>query len=78
MSETPEPKPGRNKLGERLAPGIWTDANGDLHFSLPELLALFDLPDTPENRAIATENIKAMMLKENPDVEIVERESPQD
>lgn len=34
----------------RIAPGIWVDAEGNTHFSVPELLAMVDLEDTPENR----------------------------
>ena len=44
----------------RLAPGIWLDARGDVHWSVPELLALVDLEDTPENReavAAIAENV---------------------
>lgn len=37
--------------GTRIAPGIWMDRDGGVHWSVPELLALVDLPDTPENRA---------------------------
>jgi hypothetical protein len=37
--------------GHRLVPGFWVDRDGALHVSVPELLALFDLPDTPDNRA---------------------------
>lgn len=66
----------RNKLGKLIAPGIWEDKDGNVHFSLPELLALFELEDTPENRAIATENIKEMLRKQCPDVTIVERPTP--
>jgi hypothetical protein len=39
----------------RVAPGIWLDADGGVHFSVPELLALVALPNTPANRAIVTE-----------------------
>lgn len=70
--------PNRNKLGKRIAPGIWEDKDGNPHFSLPELLALFKIEDTPENRKIATDNIIAMLRKANPDATIVERKSPQD
>ncbi len=66
----------RNKLGKRISPGIWEDKDGNVHFSLPELLALFELEDTPENRAIATENIKEMLRKQHPEVIIVERPTP--
>jgi hypothetical protein len=34
----------------RIAPGIWRDKDGDLHYSIPELLAMVDLDDTPANR----------------------------
>jgi hypothetical protein len=39
----------------RIAPGLWLDGFGDLHFSVPELLALVDLEDTPENREAVVE-----------------------
>lgn len=35
-----------------IAPGIWEDIEGGIHFSTPKLLEAFDLPDTPEHRAI--------------------------
>lgn len=45
-----------------VAPGIWLEANGDVHFSIPDLLALVGLPDTFENReavvAIAEEVVR--------------------
>lgn len=72
------PSPNRNKLRKRHAPGIWEDRDGNVHFSLPELLELFELEDTPENRRIATENIRAMIRKQNPDATIVERKTPSD
>lgn len=34
----------------RLPVGIWIDADGELHFSVPDLLDAFDLPNTPWNR----------------------------
>jgi hypothetical protein len=37
-----------------VAPGIWLDKDGNLHLSVPELLALVQLPDTPANRAAVT------------------------
>lgn len=68
----------RNRLKKRIAPGIWEDKDGNLHYSLPELLALFELEDTPENRRIATENIREVIRKQNPAATIVERKSPSD
>lgn len=43
----------------RIAPGIWLDASGGVHFSVPELLEMVDLEDNATNREavvrIATE-----------------------
>lgn len=35
---------------EILGPGLWRDRDGHLHFAIPEILAAFELPDTPEIR----------------------------
>jgi len=37
--------------GRRLAPGFWVDRHGQLHISIPELLAVAKLPESPEDRA---------------------------
>lgn len=68
----------RDIMKKRIAPGIWEDMDGNVHFSLPELLAFFELEDTPENRRIATENIRETIRKQNPDCTIVERDKPDD
>lgn len=34
----------------RIAPGIWVDRDGHVHWSIIEILAMVDLDDTPENR----------------------------
>jgi hypothetical protein len=34
-----------------VAPGLWIDRDGQPHFVVPELLALWGQPDTPANRA---------------------------
>lgn len=36
--------------GVRVAPGIWIDRQGGVHWSVPELLGLAGLEDTVENR----------------------------
>ncbi len=41
-----------------LAPGFWLDGNGNPHISIPELLAAFEMEDTPENRKLATEMVQ--------------------
>jgi hypothetical protein len=57
--------------GRRIAPGIWVDRFGDLHYSVPELLALFDLEQTAENVAAVTRQITEMLREEHPDAHVV-------
>lgn len=73
-----EPGPGINQLGKRIAPGIWEDADGCTHFSIPELLALFDLEDTPENHTIVKQNITSMFKEHHPNQSVVFRATPDD
>jgi len=70
--------PLRNQLGKRIAPGFWEDAEGHPHWSIPELLELVNLPDTPENCARVTAMIREQVLKVNPEASIIERETPED
>jgi hypothetical protein len=42
----------------RIAPGIWIDAEGHAHYSVPELLALFAFEDTPENREAVARTVE--------------------
>jgi hypothetical protein len=65
----------RNQLKQRLGPGIWIDQNDNLHFSIPELLALVDLPDTPENRAAVHDMLVGTMRKAGIPA-VVTREKP--
>ena len=66
----------RNKLKKRIAPGLWEDAAGDLHISVPELLALVNLEDTPDNRALAAEMARSVIREKLPKNMIVTREKP--
>ncbi len=54
---------------------VWQDADGNLHFSIPNALRAFDLEDTPENRAAATEMMMAM-IKDAGAKQIVHRQLP--
>jgi hypothetical protein len=67
---------GTDKLGCRVAPGIWVDANGDTHYSIPELLQLVGLPDTPEHRAKVKQMIQGLFQQNAPGVELRFRERP--
>lgn len=47
---TPQERDRQLDGSRRIAPGIWEDAEGHVHWSVPEILAFFDLTDTVENR----------------------------
>jgi hypothetical protein len=40
---------GRNTMAKRIAPGIWQDADGNVHFSVPEMMKQSGIENTPEN-----------------------------
>jgi rhamnogalacturonyl hydrolase YesR len=63
-------------MRERIAPGIWRDANGDIHWSIPELLEMVELEDTPENRARVEKMLEDLMRKEHPEAKIIKRPHP--
>ena len=65
---------GRNIMSRRVAPGIWIDADGNTHISAEELLELFNIPDTAENRRRVMAVVKETILQQNPQTHIVERE----
>lgn len=67
-----------NQLKKRIAPGIWEDKKGQIHFSIPELLRLHDLEDAPENHEIVKGMLMELMKKFRPNVEIRYRKSPTD
>lgn len=55
----------------RIAPGVWVDRAGGLHFSLPELLALMNVEDTPANRAELEQYVRDVLAVECPDAKVV-------
>lgn len=69
--------PGINKLGKRIAPGFWEDADGNAHVSIPELMQVVGLEDTPENHEKVKQMIVEMLTKDNnPDQSIIFRKTP--
>lgn len=40
---------------EWFVPGIWVDTENNSHMDVPMLLAMFELPDTPQDRKRVTE-----------------------
>jgi hypothetical protein len=71
---TPEEVARLRAGGRRIAPGIWVDAAGDLHFSVPELLALFGWPDTPADRAELETVIREILAEQYPGVPVIHQE----
>lgn len=47
---TPQQLADQYRGAMRLGPGVWLDHAGSVHFNIPELLAHFEIPDTPESR----------------------------
>jgi hypothetical protein len=69
--------PGRNTLKRRLGPGCWEDMDGNIHFSIPDILAAMKLEDTPENREIAQKFMKSHIEQESPSTKVIVREKPE-
>jgi hypothetical protein len=57
-----------------IASGIWLDRAGDVHFSIPELLELFEIADTPANQEICREIVEAVIRNHDPRIPIVRQE----
>jgi hypothetical protein len=49
-----------------VAPGIWEDSDGGVHFDVPSLLALFEIPDTPDNREQVLQTVQGVLTREMP------------
>ena len=72
---TPREMADQQQGHTRIAPGIWLDRDGDVHYSIPELLALVQLADTPENRAAVAEEIARSLRAAGAVVILQDRES---
>lgn len=58
----------------RIAPGIWEDAEGNLHFSIPELLAVFGWEDTPAEREEVAQILEAVVRDQFPGKPIIRQD----
>lgn len=52
-----------NKLKKRLMPGVWVDANNNIHVSVPEIIQQMGIEDTPENRDSVRLDIESVLTK---------------
>ena len=68
----------RNKLKRRIAPGIWEDEDGHIHYSIPELLDIAGLEDTPDNREEVKAMIRDMIKEQSKETTIMFRATPDD
>lgn len=75
---TPQQARQQRQGGEYLAPGIWVDRHGGLHFSLPEILAFFQVEDTPENQDRLKGLMREVFGRECPDATLVEQDETTD
>lgn len=60
--------------GTRLAPGVWIDRDGGLHFSVPELLPILGLADTPANREAVSRMMADELRRLVPEAMVVEQD----
>ena len=60
--------------GQTLGPGVWIDRKGDLHFSVPDVLAFLGVEDTSDNRALFQQIVREQIAERSPDATIVEQE----
>jgi len=72
---TPAEIEDQRRGSTRIAPGLWRDRHGHLHVSIPELLALVELEDTPANRA-EVERIAREAWSRNVPGAIIVRQDP--
>lgn len=64
----------RRDGGVQIAPGIWFDRAGGLHFSEPELLELFGWPDDAQHRAMMRSTLRQVCAANFPAAKIVEQD----
>jgi hypothetical protein len=74
---TPDQIADQQRGSTRIAPGIWQDRDGAIHFSITELLAMVQLEDTPAHRAEVERMIRAQLAQYAPGIEII-RQEPDD
>lgn len=66
----------RNTVTKIIAPGIWEDANGSIHWNVPDLLANAGLEYTEENRAIVIGMLTDLIFEKSPEAKIIKRTRP--
>lgn len=59
------------QAGQSLGPGVWVDRTGALHFSVPEILAFFNVADTSENRDQCMQLMLALFREQAPEATVI-------
>lgn len=63
--------PTVNEFKQYLAPGVWMDMDGGVHFAIPEILAHLGLENSPENHRMIREELSKICRA--PDTKIIHR-----
>lgn len=53
-----------------LGPGVWEDSQGAVHFSVPDILAHFQVEDTEENRNECIKLMQDLLKEKLPDADV--------
>lgn len=74
MKTKPTPE-NVDRVDQVLAPGIWTDKNGGLHFSSPDLCKQLGVAYTEENHNRLKEVLLDIMRKQGITCPLIERQN---
>jgi hypothetical protein len=55
-----------------IAPGVWLDDDGEIHFALPEILAYMGIEHTPESEAWLREALAKELLQNTPNAVVIQ------
>lgn len=69
---------GRNQKKRDIDVGLWEDMDGNAHIDVPALLAMVDMPHTPENIEVVMQIAEKALRKKCPDAKVIRRLTPED
>ena len=71
---TPAERAAQLEGATRIAPGIWIDRTGAVHYSIPELLQVFGWPDDTAHRALVEHAIRDFIHQQAPHARPIKQE----